>query len=77
MNEEEKRKDRIKFVRRKIVPINTWIPWNPVNIKKDVPKVESLIQKKEFLYSLHWKNLNIIPKITVLSKKMLNNFFRP
>lgn len=29
--------ERIKQINKKIVPINTWIPWNPVAIKNVDP----------------------------------------
>ena len=53
---------------KKIVPIKTWIPWNPVAIKKIEPKHPSLKQKNEVLYSNNWHNRNKIPK-----KKERNN----
>jgi hypothetical protein len=42
----------------KIVPINTWNPWNPVIIKKIEPNTESLKCIADNLYSWYWKKVN-------------------
>nr|KAF7387536.1 hypothetical protein H0235_018466 [Vespula pensylvanica] len=39
---------RIKQIIRNNVPIKTWIPWNPVVIKKTDPNTESAIVKSEY-----------------------------
>ena len=37
-----------------IVPIETWISWNPVDRKKIDPSILSFIQEYTFLYSIIW-----------------------
>lgn len=50
-----------------MVPIITWIPWNPVVKKNEDPKIESEIVKLEFLYSHHCRNEKYNPNIIVIS----------
>ena len=57
---------------KKIVPIRTWSPWKPVNIKKLEPKVESLILKKADEYSFSWRTVKKVPKIEVKNKKTID-----
>lgn len=57
---------RIKQTPKKMVPIITWIPWNPVDIKNADPYTESLMQNLASLYSYAWRIVNKIPKITVI-----------
>lgn len=45
---------RIKQINRNVVPINTWIPWNPVAIKNVDPYTESEIENGACLYSYAW-----------------------
>jgi hypothetical protein len=40
-------------------------PWKPVPKKKHVPKTPSLIVKEDTLYSITWKPVKTIAKITV------------
>jgi hypothetical protein len=56
---------RIKFKIRKIVPIITCNPWNPVAIKKEDPKIESENVKVAWLYSIPWSIIKYILKIIV------------
>jgi len=42
---------RKKQTVKKIVPIITWIPWNPVAIKNDEPYTESAIENPASIYS--------------------------
>ena len=53
-------------IRRNIDPIITCKPWKPVVIKNADPKEESAIQKGASIYSRPWKNVKIIPKLTVI-----------
>ena len=54
---------------KKIVPIVTWSPWNPVVTKKVVPKTLSFQWKViPYLYSIIWQNKNTVPKRTVTNK---------
>jgi len=55
-----------KAVKIKIVPIITWIPWNPVVMKKDEPKIESEIVNGAFLYSHHWRIEKYNPIVIVI-----------
>ena len=48
------------------MPIATWMPWNPVVIKKILPNVQSLKENRLQLYSKNWKYEKIIPSITVI-----------
>jgi len=47
-------------------PIRTWIPWNPVAIKKVEPKVESDIENGASMYSNPCSTENSIPNIIVI-----------
>lgn len=53
-------------------PIITWIPWKPVNMKKDLPKVESEIEKKEDSYSTNCKRVKINPN-TIVKVRAIND----
>lgn len=55
----------------------TWIPWNPVSIKKEVPKVESVIVKKELEYSIHWRKVKTSPKKQVKKRNIKQYLFFP
>ena len=54
-----------KATDKKIVPIITWKPWNPVPKKKHVPNAPSLIVNEDTLYSIPWKIVNINANNTV------------
>lgn len=41
----------MKHTVRNMVPIITWIPWNPVAMKKDDPYTESAIENPASMYS--------------------------
>jgi hypothetical protein len=59
---------RKKETIKKIDPINTCIPWNPVAMKNVDPKQESAIQNGASMYSNAWKEVKIAPSITVKIK---------
>jgi hypothetical protein len=63
---------RERETRRKIDPIITWRPWNPVAIKNVEPKDESDIEKGASMYSNPWKPVKIIPKNTVKNKDIFD-----
>lgn len=48
---------------KKIVPIITCNPWNPVAIKNDDPKIESEKVKVDSLYSIIWRIIKYILRI--------------
>lgn len=60
--------ERLKTVIKNNVPITTCAPWNPVSMKKAVPKVESLIEKKEELYSRACKSVKAMPRAMVTKR---------
>jgi hypothetical protein len=41
----------MRHTKRNVVPINTWIPWNPVAIKNVAPYTESAIENLASIYS--------------------------
>ena len=43
--------NRSSEIRRNVLPISTWAPWNPVAMKKVEPYAESAMQKGASLYS--------------------------
>ena len=53
-----------------MVPINTWKPWKPVNIKNKDPKTLSFIENGAILYSYAWINVNKIPYKIVISNPL-------
>lgn len=53
------------------------MPWKPVNIKKEVPNLPSLMQKKEFLYSIIWRKVNNTPSEIVKKSQKLDFLFDP
>jgi len=57
--------DRLKHTRRKVDPINTWAPWNPVATKNVDPYTLSAILNEASIYSPAWRNVKYIPKATV------------
>jgi len=59
---------RISEIIRKVDPIKTCNPWNPVAIKKVDPKLESAIVNGASLYSKAWSMVNRIPRVTVMVK---------
>lgn len=62
---------RINIKIKKIEPIKTWIPWNPVAIKKIEPKHPSLKEKKDILYSNNWQTKKKIPNEKVIKSLTL------
>lgn len=60
-----RKKDTIK----KVVPIITWIPWKPVVIKNDEPKILSLIENWAWIYSHIWRIENVKPNRMVINKE--------
>jgi len=58
--------NRIIEISRKVDPISTWIPWNPVAIKNVEPKVESAMEKGASIYSKPCSIENTIPSVTVM-----------
>ena len=62
--------NRIRETIRKMDPIITWSPWNPVAIKKVEPKAESDMQKGASIYSNAWNIVKIVPKIIVNVKAL-------
>lgn len=53
---------------KKIVPINTWIPWKPVNTKKSVPYTLSETLNLVSEYSQACRKRKYTPKETVKAK---------
>jgi len=69
---------RINDTAKKIDPIITCNPWNPVAIKNVEPKDESAIQKGASIYSKPWNTVKIPPSIIVRIKEnfaLLKFFF--
>lgn len=64
-------------VNKKIVPIITCKPWNPVAIKNIEPYTESAIQKGASIYSSNWRLVKISPKIIVIIKVIIASIFLP
>jgi hypothetical protein len=46
---------RKRHVNRKVVPIITWRPWNPVTTKNVEPYLESAIVNEASAYSYAWR----------------------
>lgn len=57
--------NRFRDTTKKIDPMITWRPWNPVAIKNLDPKEESAIENGASAYSNAWNAEKIIPKNTV------------
>lgn len=58
--------NRAKHTAKKVVPIITWRPWNPVAIKNVEPYTESANENGASMYSYPWSKLKYTPKITVI-----------
>jgi len=58
---------------KKVLPIKTWRPWNPVAIKKVDPNTESDKENDASMYSKPCKTENRTPKEIV--KYKANNLF--
>jgi len=56
---------RVRETAKKIDPMITCSPWNPVAIKNVDPKDESAIENGASLYSNPWNNEKIAPKVIV------------
>lgn len=52
---------------KKVVPIITCNPWNPVAIKNLLPYTESAIEKGASKYSIPWSKVKYNPKIIVIA----------
>lgn len=61
---------RIKEIIKNDVPIITWIPWNPVVIKKVEPKILSLIENWDWIYSHLWRIVKVIPNKIVIRRAL-------
>jgi hypothetical protein len=59
---------RLSEIVKKIDPMITCSPWNPVAMKNVEPKEESAIQKGASLYSNPWKKEKITPNVIVKVK---------
>lgn len=67
---------RNKFTPKKVDPMITWRPWNPVAIKKVEPNTESAIENGASIYSNPCKAENNKPKkIVIKSDIILVNLF--
>ena len=66
--------NRIKHVIKKINPIFTCDPWNPVVIKKIDPYTLSLKQNVASKYSIIWRIVKYIPRIIVNKNLNLVSF---
>lgn len=64
---------RNKHTSKKIVPINTWIPWNPVKTKKRAPYTLSDTLKLVSEYSQACKQAKYTPNETVKPKDTMNS----
>ena len=63
---------RFKDTKRNKDPIRTWIPWNPVAIKKLDPKEVSVIVNGPEMYSNPWSIEKMAPKrIVVLRERVV------
>lgn len=67
----------IKQINRKIVPIITCKPWNPVATKKVEPYTESAIQKGASIYSKAWRSVKINPNSTVTESPLTASILFP
>jgi len=63
--------NRARDTKRKIDPMITWRPWNPVAIKNVDPKVESAMQNGASMYSNPWNTVKIKPKLIVAISESL------
>jgi len=61
----------IRQIAKKIVPINTCKPWNPVATKKVEPYTESAIQKGASIYSIACNKVKKAPK-KIVKLKLFN-----
>jgi len=59
-----------------VVPIITWIPWNPVERKKIEPVVLSNKEKGDKIYSVAWRIENNTPRIIVNNSDKIICVFR-
>ena len=59
------------------VPTITRIPRKPVQAKKVLPYIESLIVKVASVYSINWKNEKIQPRKIVISNPWIVSFLSP
>jgi hypothetical protein len=62
---------RINLTVKKVVPINTCKPWNPVAIKKVLPYTESAIENEASVYSNPCKQEKVTPSKIVVNKEIL------
>lgn len=60
-----------------MVPIITWIPWNPVIIKNKEPKIPSVIEKDVWTYSKIWINVKIKPRKIVYFRLFCASILSP
>jgi hypothetical protein len=68
--------NRVNLTIKKVVPINTWRPWNPVAMKKVLPNTESGMEKGASVYSNPCKQEKVTPSRIVNSKgNLLLRFF--
>lgn len=56
---------------RKIDPMITCSPWNPVNMKNVVPNAESEIANGASMYSKACSDVNSVPSIIVVAMALL------
>jgi len=57
--------NRVRETARKIDPMMTWRPWNPVAMKNVEPKDESAIANGASLYSNPWNKEKMTPRVIV------------
>jgi len=62
---------RSKQTNKKVVPIITWIPWNPVAIKNVAPYAESEMVKDDSQYSRACRDVKYSPRATVIMSPCL------
>lgn len=68
---------RDKQINRKVEPIITWRPWNPVATKKVAPYTLSAIEKAASKYSIACKNVKYPPNKQVKAKAWIVSFRLP
>ncbi len=68
---------RHRQTRRKVEPISTWRPCNPVATKKTDPYTLSAIVKGASLYSIAWRSVKIAPRKTVSWRPWIDPFWSP
>lgn len=56
---------RIIQIIKKVDPIRTWAPWNPVATKNVAPYTLSAIVKEASMYSPAWRIVKYTPRATV------------